>query len=36
MTKARLARGLIQISPGDGKGKTTRALGLAIIKSRSY
>ena len=30
MTKARLARGLIQVYTGDGKGKTTCALGLAL------
>jgi cob(I)alamin adenosyltransferase len=30
MTKNRLARGLIQIYTGDGKGKTTCALGLAL------
>jgi cob(I)alamin adenosyltransferase len=30
MRKARLARGLIQVYTGDGKGKTTCALGLAL------
>ena len=30
MTKERLARGLIQVYTGDGKGKTTCALGLAL------
>jgi cob(I)alamin adenosyltransferase len=30
MTKIRLSRGLIQVYTGDGKGKTTCALGLAL------
>ena len=30
MAKERLARGLIQVYTGDGKGKTTCALGLAL------
>jgi len=30
MTNGRLARGLIQVYTGDGKGKTTCALGLAL------
>jgi cob(I)alamin adenosyltransferase len=30
MTKERLARGLVQVYTGDGKGKTTCALGLAL------
>jgi len=30
MVKERLARGLIQVYTGDGKGKTTCALGLAL------
>jgi cob(I)alamin adenosyltransferase len=30
MTKTRLSRGLIQVYTGDGKGKTTCALGLAL------
>ncbi|MEJ2670607.1 MAG: cob(I)yrinic acid a,c-diamide adenosyltransferase [Deltaproteobacteria bacterium] len=30
MAKARLAQGLIQVYTGDGKGKTTCALGLAL------
>jgi cob(I)alamin adenosyltransferase len=30
MTKKQLSRGLIQVYTGDGKGKTTCALGLAL------
>jgi ATP:corrinoid adenosyltransferase len=30
MTAERLDTGLIQVYTGDGKGKTTRALGLAL------
>ena len=30
MSEARLAQGLIQVYTGDGKGKTTCALGLAL------
>jgi cob(I)alamin adenosyltransferase len=30
MTKERLAKGMIQVYTGDGKGKTTCALGLAL------
>ena len=30
MAETRLSRGLIQVYTGDGKGKTTCALGLAL------
>ena len=33
MSRERLTQGLIQVYTGDGKGKTTCALGLALMAS---